>query len=141
MKEPPIKGIAAGQWVTIACAALSLAGATATGYFTYKAQTASSNVEMAKLALGMLEAPETSADLREWAINILGEYTSVPIKPSRRGELSKAIANAGGVDLSGGKVEAKNIETPDHAAAEFVTKAPELNEISGALKHLRLPIF
>lgn len=84
--------------------------------------------------------PQT-AGLREWAIDILGEYTSVPIKPSRRGELSKAIANAGGVDLSGGKVEAKNIETPDHAAAEFVTKAPELNEISGALKHLRLPIF
>lgn len=124
----------AAHWVTVVCAVLSLAGAVVTGYLGYSAGTAPSNIEMTKLALGMLGEPETPPALREWAIDVLGSYTSVPVSPDRRRELSNVIQKSGGVDLKGGRVRpVKPVGLIPPSQTSFEEISPELYAISKAL--------
>lgn len=54
----------------------------------------SSNVEMTKLALNVLNDPTSNRGLKSWAISMLGTYTGVPITPQQADEIVAKIEPA-----------------------------------------------
>ncbi len=70
---------------------VSITGSGFSAYYASKEATQTTNVELVKLAIGVLEAPDSSEVLVEWALGALSMYTDVPISAERTRELSQTI--------------------------------------------------
>ena len=78
---------------------ISIVGSGLSAYYTSKQVSQASNLELVKLAIGVLEDPDSSLVLTEWALEALSFYTDIPISDERKEELSQAIRATTGVSI------------------------------------------
>ncbi len=75
----------------IALSVLTMGGSIGGAYLTAKSAVRASDVEMAKLAVQLLQDEGTSKSLKDWSVRILGEYTDVPMTPEERSSIVDKI--------------------------------------------------
>lgn len=109
--------------VAVASPLLSFIGAGGSAYFSYKSSKYQSDTKMVELAVSIIQAPQTSLSMREWALDVLGTYSDVPMPQERKKAIAIEIENNKGVDL-------KKYNDPLKPAA---STSKELIDISKAL--------
>jgi hypothetical protein len=74
-------------------AVLSAAVALAVSWLSFSTASRTTDVELLKLSVDILQAPplESSRELRRWAIALLNEYSEVPLPESLRKQLADSV--------------------------------------------------
>lgn len=78
---------------------ISITGSIVSSRYTSEQAARQANVELVKLAVGILESPESSLVLTEWALGALSLYTDVDISEQRKREISQEIRSSTGVSI------------------------------------------